>query len=55
MACEKEQFDVVELMADNKIKDKKVSIWMLNIWMEWLFDLAVHDRICTIIRYSWLL
>ena len=27
MACKEEQLDVAELL---------VSIWMLNMWMEWL-------------------
>ena len=48
MACKLGQFDVVqlELMVNNQFKGLLVSIWMLDMWMEWLL------LICTVIMYS---
>ena len=35
MACNEGQFDGVELIVNNNSRIY-VSIWMLNMWMEWL-------------------
>ena len=36
MAGKEGQFDVVELMVNDQFKTFSVSIWMLNMLMEWL-------------------
>ena len=48
MACKKGQFDVVELMANNKFKTFSINLNTQHVNGITPFDLAV----CTFIRYS---